>query len=269
MPSGTRLETLPDCVELFVREERVARYLHSAPIPGLLTLYAAERRAVTQAHFEDGVSVWFGHADLGGFHFGEPVNEPSGLYRSGDMIARRGSQSVGLQHTCDCIAPDGRVLLTEVRTLRIQEGPSQGMILDIRLELGAPKAQAAVLPRSERGLLRVRLASAFLASGGTIRNSAGEYGGEVDQRSAAWCGGLGVVRAETVGLVILDHPNNPAHPPVWRLDPCGTLEINPYFWQETTIPAGKAIEFRYRLQTHSGYVEQGWADGRMRDFTTS
>ncbi|MCW3096668.1 MAG: Methane oxygenase PmoA [Chthonomonadaceae bacterium] len=269
MRSGTRLETRPDCVELFVREERTARYLHDSPNPGLMPLFAWDRRAVTEPCFEDGVSVWLGHSDLGGFDFGDRSSERRGLYRSEGVIARRGSQSVGLQHTCGCYTPDGRRLLTEVRTLRIQPGPAQGSMLDLRVELQAPDSDPVTLARSDRGLLRMRLASPFVSFGGTIRNSAQEYGADVNGRSAAWCGCVGVVQAETVGLVILDHPTNPAHPPVWNLDPSGTLEINPHFWQDTVIAAGKSVEFRYRLLIHSGYVEQGWADRCMRAFVAS
>lgn len=266
MRSGTRLETRPDSVELFVRDERAARYLHAAPVPGLMPLHATERRAVTQPYFESGVSVWIGHADLDGFEFGEKPGERTGLYRSEGVIARRGSQSVGLQHTCGCYAPDGRRLLTEVRTVRVQPGPAHGTMLDLHIEIAAPQTYMATLARSDRGLLRMRLASAFVSSGGTIRNSEGEYGMELDRQTATWCGCVGVVLAETVGLVILDHPTNPAHPPVWNLDPSGTLEINPHYWQDTVIAAGKSVEFRYRLLIHSGYVEQGWADLRMREF---
>src|SRR3569833_2482327 len=154
MRSGTRLETRPDCVELFVQEERAASFLHDTSNPGLLLLYAAERRAVTQPFFETGVSVWIGHSDLDGFAFGEKSGERTGHYRTQDVIARRGSQSVGVQHTCGCFTPDGRCLLTEVRTLRLQPGPSSGTILDFRLELKSPEDQAVTLPRSDRGLLR-------------------------------------------------------------------------------------------------------------------
>lgn len=268
MQSGTRLETRPDCVDLLVREERVVRYLHHAAVPGLATLYAAEHRAVTQPFFEDGVSLWFGYADLESYAFGEKATVRQGLYRSAGVTARRGSQSVGLQHTCECLAPGGRCILTEVRTLRIQPGPANGTVLDIRLDLCAPDAQSVTLRRSNRGLLRLRLASAFASPGGTIRNSAGEYGMDLHQRSAAWCGCIGVVQAETVGLVILDHPANLAHPPMWNLDPSGTLEINPSYWQDIVIPPGKLVSFRYRLLIHSGYVEQGWADLRLREFTS-
>ena len=269
MRSGTRLETRPDCVELFVRGERAAGYLHDASTPGLLPLYATERRAVTQSYFENGVSVWIGHSDLGGFAFGEKSGVSLGRYRTQDVIARRGSQSVGVQHTCGCFTPEERCLMTEVRTLRIQPGPASGTILDIRLELKAPETQAVKLPRSDRGLLRIQLASAFGAATSTIRNSAGDYGRDLDQRSAAWCGCVGVLNAETVGLVILDHPSNPAHPPVWNLDASGTLEINPHYWQDTQIAPRASVEFRYRLLIHAGYVEQGWADLRMREFVAS
>ena len=266
MPTGTRLETRPDCVDLFVRDERTVRYQHNAPVPGLSPLCATERREVTQPYFENGVSIWIGHSDLDGFAFGEMTGENQGVYRSEGVVARRGSQSVGLQHTCACVTPDGRRLLTEVRTLRVQPGSSQGAIVDLLLHLSAPAERAIVLPRSDRGLLRMRLASAFGSFGGTLRNSVGEYGPDIIGRSAAWCGAIGVVQAETVGLVVLDHPENPAHPPVWNLDASGVLEVNPHYWQDTPIAAGASVDFRFRLVTHSGYVEQGWADRRLREY---
>jgi hypothetical protein len=268
MPSETRLETRPESVEFFVREERVVRYLPGGQNPGLSTLRTSERRAVMHSHFEDSVALWIGYADLGGWEFGEDTVDAPGVTRSQGVIARRGSHSVGLQHSCDRYTPDGQLLLREVRTLRVQAGPADGTSLELQLELRAPADRTVTLKRSDRGLLRMRLASAFLSSSGTIRNSAGDYGVDVDRRSAAWCGCVGVVQAETIGLVILDHPTNPAHPPAWNLDASGVLEINPHAWQDTVIAAGASIEFRYRLLTHAGYVEQGWADRRLQEFAS-
>ncbi len=270
MPAETRLETRPDRIELFVRGERVAAYLPGGSAPGLLPLLVSEGRPVTQSAFPEGVSVWVGHPNVSGFAFGDGGAQTDaatqGRIRTQDFQARRGSQSVGLEHTCDWFAPDGTRLLTDVRTLRLQPGPAAGSILDIRLELRAPDDRSAHLVRCGEGLLRLSLASAFLAASGQIRNSASDYGRDLHERSAEWCACVGVVQAETVGLVILDHPTNPLHPPVWYLSAPSTLGINPGYWQDTVLAPGQSLAYRYRLHTHSGYVEAGWAAARLREF---
>ncbi len=269
---GIRLETRPDRVEMFSRGERAAVYLPNGEPPGLFPLLSVEGRPVTQPAFDDGVSVWLGHANLDGFSFGHRgPNVPdacSGQYRTDDLIARRGSQSIGLEHTCGWFATNGERLMTDVRTLRFQQGPAQGSILDFRIALHAPEDRASTLHRSDEGLFRIALASAFLAASGQIRNSAGDFGSDIHNRSAEWCTCVGVVRAETVGLVVLAHPANPSNPPVWNLDPLGTLQINPSYWHDLVIQPGGSITYRFRLLTHAGFVEAGWATARHREYST-
>jgi hypothetical protein len=187
------------------------------------------------------------------------------------MMARRGSQSVGFQQECAWIAPDGKNLLQETRTVRVTPGPCAGGVLDLTLRLCAPEDSPILLGRTDLSLLRLRAAAAlFPAGGGQLRSSAEGYGVEaIHGQSAAWCACTGVIQGETVGFVLFDHPDNLWHPPPWVVYADGTLAPSPLWGRAWEIAPHCPLLLRYRLHTHRGYVEAGWARERMAEYAQS
>ena len=285
------LQTAQDTLTFRVRGERFAVY-HAAPEnPGFTVLFAPEFRAVTRALRSDGLALWLGHGDVNGVSFGSPPNNTeietaqsnlpddlealrcqfenkTGRIVTRDTLARRGSQSIGFRQTCAWLAPDGREMLTDMRTVRVMPGPSAGRILDFTLELHAPNDAPVRFGPSQESLLQMQIASAFLPiGGGQIRSSAGEYGTvELHGRRAAWVAGVGVIAGQTVGFAWLDHPENRDHPPPWIVRETGVVAPSPLGWQTVELAPGEIFSARYRLLVHEGYVEQGWADTRMDDW---
>ena len=287
------LQTAQDTLTFRVRGERFAVY-HAAPeISGFAALFAPGLRAITRAMRSDGLALWLGHGDVNGIAFSteppqnaaETETEESrlpddlkafrqqfeneiGRIVTRETLARRGSQSIGFRQSCGWLAPDGRELLTDVRTVRIMPGPSAGRILDFTLELHAPADAAVRFGPSQESLLQMQVASAFLPDGGgQIRSSTGDYGTiELHGRRAAWLAGVGVIAGQTVGFAWLDHPENRDHPPPWIVRETGILAPSPFGWQTVELAPGEIFSARYRLLVHEGYVEQGWADARMRDW---
>jgi hypothetical protein len=281
------LLTAKNRVEFFARGERFATYRYEEGLtPGFIALYAPAERLITRTA-ENGLALWLGHDNVNGLTFGTEGSEPTGsLDRvensansangaivSLEMLTRRSAYSVGFQHKCDWLAPDGKRILTDMRTVRVTPGPSGGAVLDIQIVLQAPVDTPVVFGHSESAFLSVRAASALtsvdaLAMGaGQLRNSLGAYGTEnVHSRMAKWCACVGVVRSETVGFAFLEHPGNLFSPSPWVARPDGVLSPSPFAWRSYRLEAGERLTLRYRLLVHVGYVNQGWADARLADF---
>ncbi len=305
MPLHTRdlsLLTANDRLEIFARGERFAAYRHGEDAtPGFTALYASGERALTQPA-PNGLGLWLMHGNVNGAAFGGETEEekrqggadetgrarrneneqqatndkqllPVGRIVTDDLTVRRGTYSVGFQHECGWILPDGERILTTVCTTRVLPGPSEGVILDVELRLQAPADRPVTLGRTDDALMCIRAASGlysvepFAMGTGQTRNSLGEYGtSQVHGRAARWCANVGVVDGETCGFAFLEHPANPVFPSPWIARPDGVLSPSPFGWRTQTLAPREALRLRYRLLTHLGYVNQGWADARLQDF---
>jgi hypothetical protein len=94
------------------------------------------------------------------------------------------------------------------------------------------------------------------------------------QRSR-WCDVSGVADDAEVGVCILDHPSNPAHPvPFYATCPAGegygqgwANTVYPAFlWDgPLTLAAGEPLRFRYRVITHDGTWDASKAEGAWSD----
>jgi hypothetical protein len=267
------LRTAPDRLDFFVRNALFATYLPDG-LPGFWAIYATDNRALARAESAESRIFYLAHGNVNGVSFGVSTNEdalPSGQIISRDLMARRGSQSVGFQQICDWIAPHNQIFLTETRTIRVQAGPAEGAVLDWTSVLQASETLAVNFGVTEDAFLLLRPVSALTSHfGGQMRNSLGDYGAEaMHGRAASWCGGIGVIAGQTVGFVLLDHPENPWHPVPWLTCANGLISPSPFAWRNFTLTAGRQLLLRYRLLVHSGYVDQGWADKRLAAFCNS
>jgi hypothetical protein len=263
------LQTVEERIDLLVRGERFATYRHANnDLLGFSALYAPGERRVTHPA-ETGPALWLAHGNVNGVAFGVPTSDgPSGKIVLREIVARRGSQTVGFQRECDWRGPDDALLLTEVSTVRALPGPGMGGILDLDIRLRAPDDRHITFGRTEHSLLMLRVASALCAEGiGQMRNSRGDYGPDaIHGREAAWCACVGVVQGATVGIAFLAHPSNPYSPSPWNCRRDGTLSPSPFAWREEQLPPGRTLRLRYRLHVYQGYVETGWADARLAEF---
>ena len=268
MSMKPHLTTAPGRIDIHLRGERFATY-ETGGAPGFTAIHANGLRAVTQLDASVGRCLWMMHGSVNGAAFGTGTqsDRPSGHVVTSDLSARRGSQSVGFRHECSWIAPDGVCLLHESRTVRVTEGPSSGGILDIGITLTSV-GRSIELGQSDDALLCTRVASSLLPSGGgQLRNSRDDFGStDVHGRQASWCACNGVVNGETVGLAILDHPNNPWHPPPWVVSENGLISPSPYAWRKESLSPGSVLALRCRIVVHSGYVEAGWIQARMTEW---
>jgi hypothetical protein len=260
------LKTAPGRIDFTLDGVRLACYRYDAgSAPGFTDLRACGRSLLRPADGQvPGIAIL--HGCVSGRPFGTDEEECGGIYED-STVARRGGQSCGFRQECVWIGRDGERVLTDVRTVRAAPGPAQGAVIDVTIQVAADADVGVELGRTEAGLLRIAPASALTpAGGGQLRNSLGEYGFEaIHGRAAAWCACVGVIDGETVGMAILDHPNNPWHPTPW-LAQSGVLSPSPFPWRSVRIEPFDPLILRYRILAHEGYVDEGWADERLKQY---
>ncbi|HLI93796.1 MAG TPA: PmoA family protein [Puia sp.] len=97
---------------------------------------------------------------------------------------------------------------------------------------------------------------------GNYLTSAGRTGDSAWGTRGNWCMMYGKKGADTISIVIIDHPSNPGYPTYWHARGYGLLAANPFGWREFhndpdkdgswTIQQDKQLKFRYRVLIHPG-----------------
>jgi hypothetical protein len=78
-------------------------------------------------------------------------------------------------------------------------------------------------------------------------------------RSGRWLGYVGKHDGtwNTSSILIVDSPSNPGSPTPWfaREQPYGCVSASPFFFTETTLPAGESWTWRYDVVIHAGELD--------------
>jgi hypothetical protein len=94
-------------------------------------------------------------------------------------------------------------------------------------------------------------------TGGEAINSDGKKNGACEGQRARWVDvGMPIEGRDDWGhIAILDHKDNPMHPPPWRVD--GQLGVGPARSRlgEWKLPKGETVKFRYRFLVQTGKVD--------------
>lgn len=213
-------------------------------------------------------SLWFTHGNVNGIDFwsdnpnvGRIVHEKFTQIKSGDHSGLIQSQD-------NWVGPDGKIVCTDERTLRILSHENS-RIIDFEITLHASHG-ALTFGDTKEGSMAIRLAETMRLRGkvgqGHIVNSAGQRDNDTWGKRADWCDYYGPVKGQIVGVAIFDHPQNPRHPTWWHVRDYGLFAANPFgehdFEKKSagtgdlTIPAGQKVTFRYRFIFHQGDEKQ-------------
>jgi hypothetical protein len=97
---------------------------------------------------------------------------------------------------------------------------------------------------------------------GHCTNSEGQRDDDVWGKAARWVGYWGPIGGKTVGIAVLDHPDNLRHPTHWHARDYGLVAANPFGLHDFTgaakgtgdhtIPAGGSLTLRYLFVFHEG-----------------
>jgi len=174
-----------------------------------------------------------------------------------------GADRVGLTHQLGWRTEQGERVVTEIRTLSavLPDRPDAWVLT---FETAMTNVSASPLPigsPTTRGRENAGYGGLFWRgprsfTGGTLHTPAGSGGEELRGERGPWMGFTGrhdeVDAASTV--VMVDHADNPAHPPQWfaRTEQFGGLNPAPFFSEEIDFDPGETLRFRYAVVVADG-----------------
>ena len=208
-------------------------------------------------------SFWFTYGQVNGVDFWAE-QEGHGSIRERNPRNPYAGHLVGFVETPnDWLAPDGKRLLSDSRKLLVY-ATETARILDYDVTLTATDGPVTFGDTKE-GMFGVRVATSMDVKkgqpGGRIVNAEGLLDGATWGKRSAWVDYSGPVDGRTVGIAILDHPENFGHPTPWHVREYGLFAANPFGRHEfglstkpepTVLDAGKSLRFRYRVILHAG-----------------
>ena len=236
-------------------------------------------------------SIWFAHSYVNGVDFwneagGDVGKSPKDKGNTvNDGVIEISSGPVGTLHARNkLVAPDGRVIATDERTLRFR-GDADGRILDYEITIHAPANEPVLFGDNKDGTMAIRLAQWMtmphknIGGKGKIVTAKGDRDGKAWGTRADWCDYYSEKDGKTYGIAIFDHPQNLRHPTWWMARDYGLFGANPFGWHDYekafanephkgdyTIPAGGTLTLRYRLFFHHGDEQAGKVAAHYADY---
>jgi len=215
--------------------------------------------------------LWVGYKDVNGYNFWE--NEPSYVQERGpsghvivkNAVQKPGDKSGSLIVTMDWVAPTGKTLLTEDRTMTFYGDPKL-RVIDITDTFTA--ITDVTFGDSHDGLLGIRLAEPFTErKGGIMTDAQGRQKMmKVWGHQADWVDYTGVVDGERLGVAIFDNAKNPNYPTYWHARDYGLFAADPLARnafdpklpeQDMKLTPGQKMTFRWRVVIHPGDTTTG------------
>ncbi len=218
-------------------------------------------------------SLWFAHGAVNGLDFWHGPDGERIEHR--EILAASSGPEAALRTRSAWLAPDGAVVLEEVRTVRFSSSTSLGLevadsltswrAIDVEIELTAA-SEAVTFEDTKEGTFAVRVHPELRAEGevaaGTLRNEHGDEGRAAWGKPARWIHDAGPVGDAEVGVAMFDHPGNLRHPTWWHARSYGLLAANPFGQHDFEdapegsgdfeLAAGQSLALRYRVVVHRG-----------------
>ena len=292
---GVRITQLPDRLRIEINGELFSEYhFKNVSRPFLYPVIGPDGLSLTrdwpmkETDYEEHDhkhhrSLWFEHGEINGVDFwsedpkaGKTVHEEFSEIKSG--------RDFGLiQSRNKYVAPDGKVICTDDRTIRIYNRPYH-RLFDFDVTVHASNGDV-VFGDTKEGMMAMRLNETMRLGPnkfnngkptGHIVNSEGVRDQETWGKRAAWCDYYGPVNGRIVGVAIFDHPQNPRQPSWWHVREYGLFAANPFGIHDfekkpagtgnLTVAAGKSITFRYRFYLHRGDEKEGKVAERYAEY---
>ena len=223
-------------------------------------------------------SLWFAHGEINGVDFWSESTNAGKTVHDGFLEVKSGQDAGVIKSRQKLVAKDGKVIATDVRTIRIYDTVPQ-RILDYDVTIHASEGDL-VLGDTKEGSMAIRVAPTMNLKGkvaqGHIVNSEGVRDADTWGKRAKWCDYYGPVQGKTVGVAIFDHPTNPRHPTWWHVRDYGLFAANPFGQHdfekkakgvgELKLKAGEAVTFRYRFYFHESATEAADLNARYDEY---
>jgi hypothetical protein len=232
-------------------------------------------------------SLWFAHGSVNGHDFWSEQGKFGRIVHRGFLKIESGASLARLKAANDWVTSSGDVLCQDERELVFSSegsGSNETRRLDFAITLIASQTNL-VLGDTKEGTMAIRIAESMRLKGGLnqghIRNSQGLKDDATWGKPANWCDYYGPVDGQTMGITILDHPENPRHPTWWHVRDYGLFAANPFGKHDfeglkdqpnagnLIIKKGEKVTFRYRFVFRKGETDAGTVDAWFREFAKS
>jgi Methane oxygenase PmoA len=235
--------------------------------------------------------LFFAHANVNGIDFWNNETSyksppPRGRIVFEKLLKSSGGASVMLSVQLGWLDPDGKKILSEVRTFNLRCEKTACMT-DVVTELTA--TAPVVFGDEKDGTFGLRLDPAlqenkvikeggvsrtYPGTPGVITNAEGvQHEKEVWGKPSHWVDYSGEIGSEKLGVAILDHPGN-SRPARWHVRAYGLFAANPFgygtFTNDKTndgsvkLEPGQTLRFAYTVVVHSGDAQSAGI-GKMWD----
>ncbi len=224
--------------------------------------------------------IMFAHSFVNGVDFWNEGNGDAGKSPKEKGSARHeaflevSDGAVGVIRTRNrWVAPDGRLICTDERTLRFSATPA-GRFIDFAITIHALPGEPLLFGDNKDGTMALRLPlwmtlphkykNAQVPGDGHLLTSTGVRDADVWGKRADWCDYYAPHNGKTYGVAIFDHPSNLRHPTWWMARDYGLFGANPFGQHDYenlkdqphigdyTVPAGGSLTMRYRFYFHEG-----------------
>jgi len=243
------------------------------------------------------VGIWLNHGDVNDLDFwNNSESIPSDrkmhygtIYHKSIKDTESGNEKGSLEVTSEWKRPDGRILIQEnskfyfwgeeniriidrITTLTASEisvlfkDSKEGMIA-IRVIRELEQAAGETLTLLNENLETVQVnPNDDNRSTGLYESSEGLQGDDVWGTRARWVKLGSKYENNHIGIVIMDHPENPNHPTHWHARGYGLFGANPFGSRVFTdgreslnyfLSSGKSVTFKYRLYIYDGFNPDG------------
>ena len=184
-------------------------------------------------------SLWFSHGNVDGIDFWDERGAKVGSIEHLEFLKVAGGKPAVIATRNAWLAPDGRKLCEDQRTLRFNsDGDARWIDFDIAIKA---TDGAVTFGDTKEGTFGLRVAESISVDahrGGKIINSRGEVDAAAWGQAAPWVDYHGPVDGQTVGIAILNHPSSFRFPTYWHVRPYGLFAANPFGWHD--FPGAKA-----------------------------
>jgi len=212
-------------------------------------------------------SFWFDHGNVNGVDFWAETSKLQGKQVHKELSKAEGGKVGTLVARTDWNGPDGKTLLSDVRTVRFG-GDKEMRYIDFDVVVTAV-ADEVTFGDTKEGSFGVRVNEEMKVerkTGGKIISSEGLENEKAWGKPAKWVDYHGPIRGETLGIAILNHPSSFRYPTHWHVRPYGLFAANPWGLHDFTngkersdhtMKKGDSFTLRYRVIFHKGDEKQG------------
>lgn len=232
-------------------------------------------------------SIWFTHGSVNGVDFwtSHPRAEKPGP-RAGnriehvELVKAEGGRRGVIEARNRWVKADGTTVCTDSRRI-VFAGAGDRRTIDHAITIHADHG-AVTFGDTKEGTMALRVATPLqlknvagsTGAAGHCVNSAGDRDAAVWGKRARWVDYSGPLAGRTVGVAVLDHPDNLRHPTHWHARDYGLVAANPFGLHDFNgaaqgsgdhlIPAGGSLTLRHQFVFHEGDAAAADIDGIWR-----